>query len=229
MSFTRTMAGLTDYKQGETAGARFRAKRIGPLLSMIDDAFKANGAVNILDLGGREEYWNIVPRDFLRDRAVTITIVNLPEEMKAVDHGMFKFMEGDGCDLRALQSGSFDIVHANSVVEHVGDWHRMTLFAKEIRRLGPRYFVQTPNFWFPLEPHCMTPFFHWLPKATRVWMVTRFNLGHWGRTPSVDEAVRLVESARLLNRAMMQELFSDAELTIERFFGLPKSLISIKK
>jgi hypothetical protein len=30
-------------------------------------------------------------------------------------------------------------------------------FAEEIKRVGRRYFVQTPNKAFPLEPHVMTP------------------------------------------------------------------------
>lgn len=74
----------------------------------------------------------------------------------------------------------------------------------------------------------MTPFFHWLPKPTRMWLVSRFQLGHWGQAESVDEAVQIVDSARLLNKKMLQELFKEAQIRTERFFGLPKSFIAVK-
>lgn len=115
------------------------------------------------------------------------------------------------------------------MVEHVGDWKRMVQFADELSRVSQKYFVQTPNYWFPIEPHCMTPFFHWLPKPIRIWFVSCFHLGHWGMATSIDAAVRTVESARLLNKKMFQELFNDAQILTERFYGLPKSFIALKK
>jgi hypothetical protein len=127
-----------------------------------------------------------------------------------------------------LSDNSFDLVHSNSVVEHVGDWARMKAFAKEVRRLAPRYFVQTPNFWFPIEPHFMCPFFHWLPEPTRVRLLLRAGLGHYRRAGSVDSAVTAVQGARLLNRRMMASLFPDAAIVTERVALLPKSLMAIR-
>jgi hypothetical protein len=75
----------------------------------------------------------------------------------------------------------------------------------------------------------MTPFFHWLPKPIRIWLVLHFQLGHWSRAASIDEAVRIVERARLLNKEMFQELFKDASVLTERIFWLPKSFIAIRK
>ena len=105
----------------------------------------------------------------------------------------------------------------------------MLQFANEISRIAEFYFVQTPNFWFPLEPHCMTPFFHWLPKPIRVWMVLHFQLGHWEKANSISEAVRSVEGARLVDKNMFQELFNDGSVLTERLFLLPKSFIAIRK
>jgi hypothetical protein len=136
----------------------------------------------------------------------------------------FSFVAADGCDMRErFADRSFHIVHSNSVIEHVGDWRRMTAFAREVRRLAPAYFVQTPNFWFPVEPHFMTPVFHWLPEAVRVALVRRFALGHRNRQPEIGSAVEEVESVHLLNRKMFSFLFPDGRLVIERMLGLPKS------
>ncbi len=230
MSITGILAKrFTDYSRRESIGSKLRAKRIGPLLEMIETVFSKHGSVSVIDIGGTEQYWDIIPQGYLDEHKVTVTVVNLPGSALPKDHGPFLFVGADGCDLAAFKDKSFHIAHSNSVVEHVGDWERMVRFAKELSRVSNAHFVQTPNFWFPIEPHCMTPFFHWLPKPMRVWLVSRLQLGHWKKAASIDEAVRVVESARLLNRKMFQALFKDAHVLTERFFRLPKSFIAVKK
>lgn len=229
MSITRKLAKwISNYDSQESAGSRFRAKRIVPLIGMIEAAFNEHGPVSIIDIGGTEQYWGIVPQGFLTEYEVTITIVNLPGAVLPDDHGPFRFVEADACDLGDFEDQSFHIAHSNSVVEHVGDWERMYQFATELSRVAQVYFVQTPNYWFPIEPHCMMPFFHWLPTPIRIWLVSRFELGHWKKADSVDEAMRIVESVRLLDRRMFQELFRDAHIRTERVLGLPKSLIALR-
>lgn len=230
MSITRKLAKLVaNYDSPKSTGSRLRAKRIAPLLQMIEAVSTEHGSVDVIDIGGTENYWGIVPGQYLAEHNVKITIVNFFNNETPNNHGPFKFIEADGCDLVDFDDKSFHIAHSNSVVEHVGDWARMVKFAKELSRVSKEYFVQTPNYWFPIEPHCMTPFFHWLPRPLRIWLVSHFQLGHWRKAASIDEAVRIVESARLLNRKMFQELFKDAHVTTERFFWLPKSFIAQRK
>ena len=102
-------------------------------------------------------------------------------------------------------------------------------FAEEFKRVAPDYFLQTPNFWFPLEPHFMTPFFHWLPQKLRVWMIQRVNLGQWPKQAALDDARCAVESIHLLTREELRSLFPDAEIEVERVLGLPKSLIAMRR
>jgi hypothetical protein len=229
MSITRILAKrFANYDNEKSYGSKLRAKRIAPLLEIIEAVSNKHSSVNVIDIGGTEQYWGIVPKEYLDDHNVKITIVNLPETVMPKDHGPFTFLESDGCDLACFDDRSFHIAHSNSVLEHVGDWERMVQFAKELARVSQVYFVQTPNYWFPIEPHCMTPFFHWLPKPIRIWLVSHFQLGHWRKAVSIDKAVRIVESARLLNRKMFRELFKDAHVLTERFFWVPKSFTAMR-
>lgn len=220
---------FSNYDSRESLGSKLRARRIAPLLEMIEAAHAEHGAVEIIDLGGRENYWNIVPAGFLEQHRVSITIVNLPEGSMPEDHGIFRFAGADACNLSDLADHAFHIAHSNSVIEHVGDWQQMTRFAAELRRIAQKYFVQTPNYWFPVEPHFMAPCFQWLPKPMRVWLVMHFQLGHRQRAATIDEAIRSVESVNLLTRKMMQALFADAEIVTERLFLLPKSFIALRR
>jgi len=100
--------------------------------------------------------------------------------------------------------------------------------AHEVRRLARRYFVQTPNYWFPLEPHLRTPFIHWLPEPWRAAIVSRRACGYHPRAQSYDEARTILDDARLLDANAMATLFPDAAIERERFAGLTKSLIAIR-
>lgn len=229
-SISKTMAKrLSNYDSQESIGSKLRKKRLSPLLEMIEIVFSEKGSVNIIDIGGTEQYWSIISRKYLLDYNVSITIVNLPQAVKSEDHGPFRFIVSDACHLSGIEDFSFDIAHSNSVIEHVGDWARMVQFSQQLKRVAKKYFVQTPNYWFPIEPHCMTFFFHWLPTPAQLWIVSRFQLGHWEKATSVDEAMRIVESARLLNKAMFRALFDGSVVITERFFALPKSFIGIRK
>jgi hypothetical protein len=105
----------------------------------------------------------------------------------------------------------------------------MQAFASEVARLAPAYFVQTPNFWFPLDLHSRTPFFHWLPVWARVALLMRRRCGFYPRAENLEEALRHVHDADCLTRAQMRRLFPAATIQSERFFGLAKSLIAVRQ
>jgi len=91
------------------------------------------------------------------------------------------------------------------------------------------YYVQTPNFWFPYEPHFRVPFFHWLPEQVRVRLLMRFSLGYFRKADSIDKAMSNVESVRLIDRKQLAELFPDATIRAERICGFSKSIIAIRQ
>jgi hypothetical protein len=216
----------------ETGGAnslatRFRRARAAHVVALINKTFAERGQCRIADLGGEPAYWRLLfDRDFLESRKVHVSLFN-PQPF-AVDDPLFSAVVGDACDLSDHADQSFDLVHSNSVVEHVGDWPRMEAFARECRRLAPRYYVQTPYFWFPIEPHFSAPFFHWRSEQARARMLLKRGYGWWPKAADMGEAMRAVQHARLLDKAQFKFLFPDARRVDEKILVVTKSLIAIR-
>ena len=64
---------------------------------------------------------------------------------------------GDARNLSEYADGSVDLVHSNSVIEHVGGWADMRAMADEMMRIGRSGWMQTPAWEFPVEPHFRAP------------------------------------------------------------------------
>ena len=206
---------------------RFRRARARKVLDAIRAAAR-DGRCRVLDLGGEPDYWALFDRAELQAAGAHVTVVN-PEPQAISDDPLFTFVQGDACDLSAFADESFDLVHSNSVIEHVGDWARMEAFAREVRRLAPAYYVQTPYQWFPIEPHFSSPFFHWRGESWRARRLMARPHGFMERSPAdMGEAMRAVQSARLLDKSQFRFLFADARHEDERVGPLTKSLIAIR-
>jgi hypothetical protein len=216
------------YKNTKSIEFAFRAKRFEEIRKIIQAILDEKGHADILDLGGSEKYW-LVGADFLRANRhrLKFTIIN-PEVQESIDTSLFKFIAGDACDPELFEGQRFDFVHSNSVIEHVGDLEQMRRFAKNTRRLGDRYYMQTPNFWFPYEPHFRFPVFQWLPAGVRAWLMMRRKLGFFSRQTVWKEARHHVDSIQLLSAGDVRALFPDAQIRREWFLGLPKSIMAIK-
>ena len=124
-------------------------------------------------------------------------------------------------------ANSFDVVFSNSVIEHLGDYENQRRMADEVRRVGRRYFVQTPNKRFPIEPHFLVPWFQYLPVGARTWLINRFDVGWYRRIPDRSVARAEVESIQLLTRKRFSALFPEATIHSEKFAGLTKSFVAI--
>jgi ubiquinone/menaquinone biosynthesis C-methylase UbiE len=214
------------YANEKSLGSRLRRRRFAVVRSMLAELAERRSPIRILDIGGTELYW----RPFLKDIEVLdceITLVNLTEAK--VSHPCFSAITGDATGL-SFPDNAFDFVHSNSTIEHVGRWPQMQAMAREVRRLAPSYYLQVPNFWFPVEPHFRAPFFHWLPEQMRVRILMRFGLGYGGRRrETVDEAMAALQSSQLLDVRQLRALFPDAEIRKERVFGFAKSLMAVRQ
>jgi hypothetical protein len=220
---------LANYNNPDSFGSRMRARRIVPLTKMIRKIHGEKGSVSILDVGGRETYWKTLDPGFLKDHSVKITILNLPSDLVGEESEFFTYAVGDACELSQYPDNAFDIVHSNSVIEHVGDWNRIKMYALEARRLAPCLFIQTPYFWFPIEPHFFKPFHHWLPKSLRVSIWMKFKMGEQRRAANIDQAMQSLDSEPyLLDMEMYRFLFPDCTILRERFLFLTKSMVAVR-
>lgn len=182
--------------------------------------FDLNDNMHILDLGGVEFNWKLI------QKKPSVTMINI--RGKEYQRGRFTNLVGNATSL-AIDDSNFDIVYSNSVIEHVGDWEKQMAFAYEVRRLAPRYYVQTPYRWFFIEPHYITLFIHLLPKALQKNLLPYLSVRGWTEWPDKSHIKTLVDEIELLGVRQMKELFPDAEIRRERFLGLTKSLIAIKQ
>jgi hypothetical protein len=197
----------------------FRRRR----MRRFERTFAIAPGTHILDVGGTAMNWEYLA---VRPRLV---ILNTGREQR--DANGVEWVAGDGCSL-PFADGSFDIVFSNSVIEHVGTPEQQRRFAAEIARVGRSYWVQTPNRWFPVEPHLLTPLLHWLPGGMRAWIARRFTVWQWVTRPAPDRREFYIEhfltDIRLLGPADMRRLFPAARLVRERLLGLTKSLVAVR-
>ena len=137
-------------------------------------------------------------------------------------------MVGDARDMSQFGDGQYDIVFSNSLIEHVGNYNEQKKVADEIIRIGKRYFVQTPNYYFPIEPHFLCPFFQYLPSRLKVFLLCHFNLGWYKKIKDCQKATEIADSIRLLKEYELKQLFPDANIYREKVLGLTKSFIMYK-
>ncbi|MEM1232552.1 MAG: class I SAM-dependent methyltransferase [Pseudomonadota bacterium] len=208
---------------------RFRGKRFAEVDRLLRAIVAAKGSATVLDAGGRAQYWEMLDAD-LRDK-VSIVCLNFSDELDLYDTEASTLQVenavGDACNMPQYGDGSFDLVHSNSVIEHVGSLQNMGKFASEVRRVGKAYYVQTPNFWFPIEPHYGVPLLHWLPSAARMRVFTSMSVG-FAKKCDFDGALVRIDHTQMVSVFMMRNFFSDGTLIRERFALLTKSITMMR-
>jgi SAM-dependent methyltransferase len=122
------------------------------------------------------------------------------------------FVRADPADGLPFADAEFDLVYCSSVIEHVPPARR-TAFAAEVRRVGRRWFVQTPALSFPIEPHSLLPGAHWLAPSLRRLYWRLGATGGW-------------EEISLLGRGELEALFGPAQA--ERVGPLVKSWVCVR-
>jgi SAM-dependent methyltransferase len=122
------------------------------------------------------------------------------------------FVQADAAQGLPFGEDEFDLVYCSSVIEHVPRAQRAA-FAGELRRVGRGWFVQTPAWSFPIEPHALLPLAHWLPPRMRRHYWRLGASGGW-------------EQIELLRRGELEALFGPARP--ERLGPLTKSWVCVR-
>lgn len=202
---------------------RMRLKRVIMFIEFIHSITTKEKVVEILDLGGTVKFWETFDLAFfLNSKSISITILNLTQIES--QYSNIQTILGDACNLAKFKDKSIDIIFSNSVIEHVGNYDRQKKMTSEIRRVGKNYFVQTPNYYFPIEPHYRLFFFQFLPKILQVFLLTHFKV-EGGKRFSKEQAINSLKCIRLLKYKELRLLFPESIIHCERIFGLIKSFI----
>lgn len=199
---------------------RMRRKRFLLLENFIADIKEP---VKILDAGGTLLFWEQMR--FTGNQNVKVVILNKIRETTLLKN--FKTTQGDARKMDQFADLSFDVAFSNSVIEHLGTWEDQVSMAMEMQRVAKRIFLQTPNYYFPFEPHFLFPFFQFFPLSVKTWMLQNFKLGWYGRVPDKQRASEFCAEIRLLSKKELKRLFPGCRIITERFLGLPKSFIVI--
>lgn len=180
-------------------------------------------SARVIDLGGTPAFWDRSPV-----RPAHLTVVNL-QPPKSESAPWVDVVVGDACRAEDWAGGkTYDIVFSNSTIEHVGGHDRCLAFARSVRRLATRYWVQTPYRYFPIEPHWVFPGFQFLPLALRHRVGAHWPLSYTRSIGGVvDDPVEDVMSVELLSRTHLRHYFPESEIVSESLLGITKSIIAV--
>jgi len=204
-----------------SAASRLREKRFHLFVAMLNEI---PSPVKILDVGGTQKHWEMMAKGSSLLERIQVTLLNIKHQ--SISMLNFSSVEGDARNMPQFADGQFDIIYSNSTIEHVGNLIDQKHMASEVARVGKRYFVQTPNRYFPIEPHFVFPFFQFFPISLRAWLIQNFKLGWYPKIADAQQALSTVKSIRLMTKSEVQEMFPDAEIFDEKYLGLTKSFVA---
>ncbi|GDX53307.1 hypothetical protein LBMAG27_23540 [Bacteroidota bacterium] len=199
----------------DSLGNKFRTRRFRFFREALK---KFPTPVKIIDVGGTEKYW--LSQGFGNNNDVQITLVNLIPS--TVTCSNMKSVTGNATDLSQYKDNEFDIAFSNSVIEHLYTKENQLKMAAEMMRVGKHHFVQTPNKYFPIEPHYLLPMFQFFPASLKYFILTKTKLSR-GKKWNHEFSKQYIDEIRLLSLNEMKQLFPGSKMYFEKVLLLNKS------
>ncbi len=177
---------------------------------------------SVLDVGVSESTWRA--SNFLEagyawpNRITALAPRDMPDFRRTFPD--VALVVGDGREL-PFEDGSFDIGFSNAVIEHVGSRDDQRRFAAEMVRVCRRVFVATPNSRFPIDPHTLLPFLHWLPRRVRHPLLHLTGNARWASEAALNP----------LSAGDLAALFpaqAGVRIVRQRVLGLTSVLIAVR-
>jgi len=222
---------MQDFRPNSRANT-FRQRRVQLINQITNIVYSENHHVNIIDVGGTHKFWENFSIFLDKKFSFNIDCINLSfnesNNITINKNVSVNVSSGNACELNNVYDKQYDIAFSNSVIEHVGSWYNMELMASEVKRVARNYIVQTPYFWFPIEPHVGFPFVHWLPEQLFYRLVMKTNLRFAKKQNNVADAMRIVQDAKMLGKQQFTSLFAEARILKERWWYMTKALIAVK-
>lgn len=185
------------------------------------DAMAPTAETTILDVGVTPDQTaadsNFFEKWYPHPERITATSIENASHLEETHPGL-TFVRTSG-DSLPFEDGQFDIAFSTAVIEHVGDREHQRRFLAELLRVSKRFFLTTPNRWYPVELHTYVPFLHWLPQHHHQRALVRLGKEDWATT----------ENLNLLDRKELLALFPpgvDPTVSGVRLFGLRSNLIA---
>jgi ubiquinone/menaquinone biosynthesis C-methylase UbiE len=197
-------------------------------LALFHELMRPTAEMRILDVGAEMasdagQYLQLIDSYPWKQN---LSVINVKDQHVQAIKARYSQVDARVGDARELPwpDKHFDIVYSNAVIEHVGGFADQRRMASEIMRVGRRWFVTTPNRWYPFEFHLRLPFVTWLPWHGYLWAGRLMRYSHMKRKYVFGAPVT---GTRLLSASDLRQCFPGSRIVKQRVTFMAETLIAV--
>jgi SAM-dependent methyltransferase len=184
------------------------------------DEFNPSEVTKILDLGvtsENDESANMLEKLYPWRGSIVCAGVQPNDRLESAHPGV-RFVQVEAGAPLPFDNNHFDIVYSNAVIEHAGPRNDQARFVEEALRVSKKFFITTPNRWFPVEMHTHLPLLHWLPRTSFSSVLKLLG----------DDFYSKEENLNLLDRRQLVDLFPRDVVVKSKYvsvLGIPSNIL----